>query len=156
MLRRFTVLLSLLVILLRVTMGIPQRSLADSTYHSPPIPLSPVGANADGSGFVINAHANGPQVVANENYVLLGAEANTAYSVVLQVYVGDPSCSTAAFTVPSETIETNQAGNGHANHRFIPADVPPELHNATHGIVWQVLLDSQVVYESPCEVVTID
>ena len=154
--RRFFAVLAAVTVLSGIALTFSGRVYADRTYHSPPIPLTAVDPATPGGGFLINAHANGPQVAANENYVLLGAQPGTTYSVVLQLYIGDPSCSSAALTVPSETIDTNVAGNGHANHRFVPADVPPALHNATHGIVWQVLLGSEVMYQSPCETVAID
>ena len=51
---------------------------ADATYHTSRYQLTAVG-NETGTGTVINAHANGPQVAANENYLLIGAQPNTAY-----------------------------------------------------------------------------
>ncbi len=128
---------------------------ADATYHTARIALEPVGG-APGSGFVINAHANGPQIAAHENYSLQGVEPNATYQVTLQLYPFDTTCSSTAVTVPSETLTTNGVGNGHADHTFVPADIPPALHNATHGIVWQVSLGGSVVYESGCEAVTLD
>ena len=51
---------------------------ADATYHTSRYGLTSVG-NETGTGTVINAHANGPQVAANKNYLLIGAQPNTAY-----------------------------------------------------------------------------
>src|SRR5690348_11836204 len=80
---------------------------ADATYHTARYQLTAVGGET-GTGTVINAHANGPQVAANEQYLLIGAEPNAAYHVQLVVYAGDTTCtSSPTVTVPSETVETN-------------------------------------------------
>ena len=128
---------------------------ADATYHTSRYQLTAVG-NETGTGTVINAHANGPQVAANENYLLIGAQPNTAYQVQLVVYAGDPTCSSSpSFTVPSATIQTNGTGNGHGKHRFTPADVDG-LHGATVGIVWQFMRNGQLAYQTGCETVVLD
>ena len=88
--------------------------------------------------------------------VLRGADANTTYDVSLVLYPFDPTCTSSPATVPATTLTTNGAGNGHADHFFAPSDVPPELHNATHGIIWQLSLSGQVVYQSTCQAVTLD
>ena len=128
---------------------------ADATYHTARYQLTAVG-NETGTGTVINAHANGPQVAANENYLLIGAQPNTAYQVQLVIYAGDTTCSSApTVTVPSATVETNGAGNGHGKHRFTPADVDG-LHGATVGIVWQFMRNGQLAYQTACETVILD
>jgi len=128
---------------------------ADAVYHTQRYQLNAVGTET-GAGTVINAHANGPQVAANEHYLLVGAEPNTAYQVQLVVYAGDTTCSSSpTVTVPSEIVETNGAGNGHANHRFTPADVDG-LHGSTVGIVWQFMRGGQLAYQTDCETVVLD
>jgi hypothetical protein len=127
---------------------------ADAVYHTARLPLQPAGA-ASGSGSVVNAHANGPQVYAHENYVLNGADPNTSYQVTLLIYPGDTSCSSAPLTVPSEIVQTNRAGNGQAKHVFSPADADG-LRGATHGIQWQLTVGSEVAFETDCSSVTLD
>jgi hypothetical protein len=138
-----------------VALGIVVGVSADATYHTQRYQLTAVGSET-GTGTVINAHANGPQVAANEQYLLIGAQPNTAYQVQLVVYAGDTTCTSApTVTVPSEIVQTNGAGNGHGRHRFTPADVDG-LHGATVGIVWQFMLNGQLAYQTGCETVILD
>ncbi len=128
---------------------------ADATYHTARIPLQPIGTET-GTGFVLNAHANGPQVFAQENYVLIGAQPNAAYQVTLLLYVGDPTCSSTPVTMPTEIVATNAAGNGQSKHVFLAADVPQALHGATVGAQWQVSLGTEVAFETSCSSVALD
>lgn len=127
---------------------------ADAVYHTQRIPLQAVGTET-GTGFVVNAHANGPRILAHENYSLIGAEPNSAYQVSLRIYVGDPTCSSTPFVVPSEVLHTNAAGNAQAKHVFVPADAAG-LRGATHGIQWQLTLDGTVAFETSCSAVALD
>ena len=128
---------------------------ADRFYHSQHLELQPVGASPLRFGFVQNIHANGPNVYGHEIYVLNGAAPNTTYQVTLLLYPFDPTCSTAPVAVPTAQLVTNAAGNGQADFVFTPADVPPDVRNATHGIRWTVT-NVGSSYETACSVVTLD
>ena len=130
---------------------------ADQVYHSQHIALHAVGNEPLRSGFVENIHANGPTIFAHEIYVLNGAEPGTTYQITLNIFVGDPACAgSAGLVVPTAAITTNAAGNGRGDAVFRPSDVPPELRNATHGIVWTVSDSSGIEFSSGCQVVTLD
>jgi hypothetical protein len=129
---------------------------ADNVYHSAHIALHPVGDEPLRSGFVENIHANGPVIFAHEIYVLNGAEPGTTYQVTLEIFVRDTTCTSSPVPVPTAAITTNAAGNGRGDAVFRPSDVPAELRNATHGIIWTVSDSSGIEFRSGCEVVTLD
>jgi hypothetical protein len=129
---------------------------ADRVYHSEHVALQPVGGAPLRSGFVENIHANGPRVFAHEIYVLDGAAPNASYEVHLLAYLFDPTCTGAPTDFGSTPLETNVAGNGRADRFIRPADVPPEIRGATHGVRWEVTLNDVVVYESDCRAVALD
>ena len=130
---------------------------ADSSFHSERIPLMSVSGTPLQSGFVVDIHTNGPTVYALERYVLNGAEPNTTYSVVSQVYL-DPTCGSNFFgAIPDATLQTNVAGNGEASNIIRP-DLITEfgLHNTTLGIVWQVWSGETLAYQTSCISVPLD
>lgn len=129
---------------------------ADNVYHSAHIALHPVTGEPLRSGFVENIHANGPTIFAHEIYVLNGAEPGTTYQVTLEIFVRDTACVSAPVLVPSAVITTNAAGNGRGDAVFRPSDVPPELRNATHGVIWTVSDSAGIEFSSGCEAVTLD
>jgi hypothetical protein len=131
---------------------------ADAVYHSAHIALHPVGDQPLRSGFVENIHPNGPIIFAHEIYLLNGAEPAATYQVILNIFVRNPACvGTADLVLPTAAITTNAAGNGKGEAVFRPADVPPPLRHATHGIIWTVSDSSGATqYSSGCEVVTLD
>jgi hypothetical protein len=131
---------------------------ADTVYHSAHIALHPIGDQPLRSGFVENIHPNGPVIFAHEIYVLNGAGPSATYQVSLNIFVRNPACTgTADLALPTAAITTNAAGNGKAEAVFRPADVPPSLRHATHGIIWTVSDSSGATrYSSGCEVVTLD
>jgi hypothetical protein len=128
----------------------------DAVYHSQHIALHPVAGARLHSGFVENIHVNGPEVYAHEVYVLNGAQASTSYQVVLLIYPFSTSCSSAPVAIPTATLTTNGHGNGKAQAFFQPADVPPPLRGASHGLIWQLLRGGTVVYETSGALVTLD
>jgi hypothetical protein len=128
---------------------------ADAVYHSQHIALNPTGGASLRSGFVENIHADGPQVYAHELYVLNGAEPDTTYQVTLLLYPFDPGCLSGAVAIPTASFQTNAAGDGIGQFVFHPADVPPALRGATHGIRWEVTGGSST-YETACSNVTLD
>ena len=137
----------------------PAAALADATYHSAHITLSPADGTVGGSGFVENAHANGPRVYAHEQYMLRGAAPFTEYQVTLHVYVNDPTCEPAPglpVELPVEVLTTNAAGNAAGKHVFTPADASGLPKQVPHGIVWTMVAGPGAAYASGCEVVVLD
>ena len=131
-------------------------ALADATYHSSHYDLNGVGGARLRSGFVQNIHANGPNVYAHEQYVLNGAKPKTTYQVVLNIFPGDLTCSSApAASIPVATIRTNAAGNGAAYHVFIPADADG-FHGTTVGGIWTVSAGGSSVYQTGCKTLVLD
>ena len=130
---------------------------ADQVFHTAHFPLHPVGSEPLRSGFVENAHANGPTILAHEQYVLNGAQPASTYQVTLNIFVRDTTCSGSAGVVfPTAAITTNTAGNGSGDAFFLPSGVPAVLRNATHGFIYTVSDSSSVQYSSGCVVVTLD
>ena len=131
-------------------------AFADGTYHSSHYDLNAVGGARLRSGFVQNIHANGPNVYAHEQYVLNGAKPKTTYQVVLNIFPGDLTCSSAAAaSIPVATIQTNAAGNGAANHVFIPTDADG-LHGTTVGGIWTVSAGASPDYQTGCKTLVLD
>ncbi|SRR5712691_2453783 len=130
---------------------------AGQVFHTAHFPLHPVGSEPLRSGFVENAHANGPTIVAHEQYVLNGAQPATTCQVTLNIFVRDTTCAGSAGVVfPTAAITTNTAGNGSGDAFFLPSGVPSVLRNATHGFIYTVSDSSGVEYSSGCVVVTLD
>ena len=130
---------------------------ADQVFHTAHFPLHPMGSEPLRSGFVENAHSNGPTIFAYEEYVLNGAQPATTYQVTLNIFVRDPTCSgSVGVMFPTAVITTNTAGNGSGDAFFTPSGVPAVLRNATHGIIYTVSDSSGVEYSSGCVVVTLD
>ncbi len=135
----------------------PAPALADGTYHSAHIVLSPMTGTSGGSGFVENAHANGPNVYAHEQYQLRHAAPGTTYQVVLHVYVADPTCQGAAdLDLPTVQLTTNTAGNAAGSMVFKPSDAAGLPKNVPHGIIWTMSAGAGKTYTSGCETVVLD
>jgi hypothetical protein len=138
---------------------VPATANADGIYHSAHITLLPTGGTVGGSGVVENAHANGPQIYAHEQYQLRGAAPLTAYQVTLHIYVDDPTCAPAAglpVDLNSAVLTTNTAGYAAGNHVFTPADAAGLPKLVPHGIVWTMSAGPGHTYTSGCEVVVLD
>lgn len=156
-----TILLRILVVLLVsgfAWIAAASSVMADAVYHSQHIDLAPVDGAPLKSGFVENIHVNGPQIYAQERYVLNGASPNTAYQVTLLIYPFDTSCTAepAPVTLPTANFRTNLQGNGVGRAVFTPADVPEMWRTATHGLRWQLWANESVRYETACAAVTLD
>ena len=134
----------------------PTGAAADATYHSAHIVLLPDAGTQGGSGFVENAHANGPNVYAHEQYQLRDAAPGTSYQVALHVYVGDPACGVAALDLPTAVLVTNAAGNAAGYAVFTPADAAGLPKGVPHGIVWTMSAGPGAGYTSSCETVVLD
>lgn len=131
---------------------------ADRTFHTTRYELIPVGGAPLRSGSVIDIHAEGPRVYAQERYHLSGALPTTDYQVVLRIS-GDTDCGATSLIAALETatLSTNKAGNGNGAVTFRPADAA-ELAAAQdeYGLEWQVLADDQVAYTTGCQIVALD
>jgi hypothetical protein len=132
-------------------------AVADGTYHSAHILLAPAAGTSAGSGFVENAHANGPNVAAHEQYQLRGAMADTDYQVTLHLYLTSPTCTGAAdFNLDSAVLTTNAAGNAAGKAVFTPTDAAPLPKGVPLGVVWTVSAGPTSTYTSGCETVVLD
>ena len=141
-----------------VTMGAalsPTSAVADATYHSAHVALLPTAGTNGGSGFVENAHANGPNIYAHEQYQLQHATPGTSYQVTLHISVLDPTCSSAATDLPTAVLTTNAAGNAAGSAVFTPADTAG-LPKGSHGIIWTMSAGPGMSYTSGCETVVLD
>jgi hypothetical protein len=130
--------------------------VADQTFHTQQIALMPVDGAPLRTGFVVDVHANGPQVAALERYVLTGAAPDASYQVQLRIF-GNGTCSGSPFLViPTATLVTNVSGNAEGSFVFPPNGGPP----TTIFIVWQVLRQaptgSQLAYQTACITVALD
>ena len=135
----------------------PAPALADATYHSAHIVLSPIAGTPGGSGFVQNAHANGPNVYAHEQYQLRHASPGATYQVTLHIYVADTGCEGAAdLALPTAQLTTNPAGNAAGSAVFTPTDAAGLPKNVPHGIIWTMTAADGTGYTSGCETVVLD
>jgi hypothetical protein len=135
---------------------LPGAAAGDAVYHSSHVVLHSVAGAPLRSGFVENIHANGPNVYAHEVYVLNGAQPSTSYQVVLLLFPFSTSCSGEPVVIPTAMLTTNGVGNGKAQAFFRPGDVPPDLRNGTHGLIWQLSTDGTVSFETDCSSATLD
>ena len=147
--RRLTLLpLATLAVLLAAT-----PAAADSTYQTERLLLE----DADGGvfGMVVNAHPNGPQIYAHEQYLLTGAEPNETYAVWLLV---GANCDSLGQFRQTGSITTNAAGNGTANYVFTFDEIDSlGVRGATLAGAWQVVdEDGNVVYETDCTSIALD
>ena len=131
---------------------------ADRTFHTTRYELTAVAGAPLRSGFVIDIHAEGPRVYAQERYHLSGALPSTTYQIVLNIYRAD-DCRATTFiaALPTATLSTNKAGNANGSVTFRPADAA-DLAAAQdeYGLVWQVVTADEVVYTTGCQVVALD
>lgn len=150
-----------------VTLGVSSTATADADYHTYHAPLTAIGDEPLGKGFVNNIHANGPTVYAMEYYHLVHASPNSTYHAVIYLHPFDTDCSDPALDfgflggIPSAVITTNRAGNGHgASPKFTPEDVAG-LRGAEHGVNWVFFVEREPgvwepAYESGCSVDYLD
>lgn len=128
---------------------------ADQGFHTTRYPLSSV---ADGSvhGWVIDIHAQGPRIYAQERYLLHDVEPQQTYVMNLYAY-SDPDCGDLVVAVPgTATMTTNTAGNARSGTTFVPAAVEG-LPRTTYYLRWQVTdASAAVVHETACVPVSLD
>ena len=131
---------------------------ADRTFHTSRYELIPVDGAPLRSGSVIDIHAEGPRIYAQERYHLSGALPSTEYQVVLRIY-GETDCGVDSFiaALPTATLSTNRAGNANGSVTFRPADAAAlAAAQDEYGLMWQVTADGQVVYTTGCQIVALD
>lgn len=134
---------------------------ADAVFHSARYELHAVAGAPLASGFVIDIHANGPQIYAQERYHLMGALPNTTYDVSLLAY-SSLSCTvgTQVATIPETSMTTNAQGNTHGSLTFTPeaaAGFRNEGGIATYGLTWVISPHGQsAAYTTGCQVVSLD
>jgi hypothetical protein len=132
---------------------------ADAVFHTVQSPLARISASSDPlqSGWVVDVHMNGPVNYTHEEYHLIGALPNATYNVLLNLYPASATCAVGPVVpMPSAAISTNTSGNGNADLVLPPSAVPPSLHGATIGIIWQVLRGGAVQYQTSCVAVSLD
>lgn len=131
---------------------------ADRTFHTSRYELTSVVGAPLRSGFVIDIHAEGPRIYAQERYHLSGALPSTEYQVLLNIY-GATDCPAESFiaALPTATLSTNRAGNANGSVTFRPADAA-DLAAAQdeYGLVWQVTAGGEVAYTTGCQIVALD
>lgn len=107
---------------------------------------------------MIDIHADGPRIYAQERYHLSGALPSTEYQVVLVIY-GAVDCDADSFiaALPTATLLTNRAGNANGSVTFTPAQAAGlAAAQDEYGLVWQVTVKGQVEYTTGCQVVALD
>jgi hypothetical protein len=154
--RRPVVILAMMMCLsLSVLLAAAAPSAADSVYPSQHIALMPVDGAPLASGFIQNIHANGPQVFAQERYVLVGAAPDTQYQATIQIY-GDPGATVWMAAMPTVAFTTNGAGNGVGRFTLAPSGVPEAFHGMTLYLVWELTTGGAVAYQTPLSPVVLD
>lgn len=139
------------------TAGMVPTAHADAVFHTERIPLQAVGQAPLHDGFVVDIHANGPEIYALERYVLNGAAPNTTYQVTTWLYTTDSCTSLLLPTgILDAPLTTNVAGNGEAGHLLTPADVQPLRQMGMVYVIWRVLNGNATAYQTGCTTVTLD
>lgn len=120
-------------------------ALADKSFHTTTFPLRSVDSRVTGS--VVDIHAQGPRIFAQERYRLRGASPGTAYVVALY------GCDGGA-PFAETTMTANRAGNAHGKQTYRPMGLPA----GTYSLLWTVTVagSSQVVARTECVPVDID
>jgi hypothetical protein len=140
--------------------GLTSPASADQGFHTAKYALAPVAAAPLRSGTVIDIHANGPTVYAQERYHLVGALPAAKIAVRLVAYA-DLGCGGDALAeIPETTFTTDARGNGHGSVTFTPAQVEgfrdPDGGTARYGLRWVLRADGVDAYATGCEVVSLD
>lgn len=132
---------------------------ADAVFHSARYELHALASAPLSSGFVVDIHANGPRVYAQERYHLMGALPSTTYQVTLLAYA-DRGCTQFLLPIPETTMTTNARGNTHGSVTFTPEDVAAfrsPSGTATYGLVWVIgPVGQSAAYTTGCQVVSLD
>ncbi len=136
-------------------LGWSPTAQADQGFHTTRYPLSSV---TDGSmhGWVIDIHAQGPKIYAQERYLLRDVSPGETYVMNLYAY-SDSDCGVLVVPVPgTATMTANMSGNARGAVTFVPADVEG-LPRTTYHLRW-VVTDSTgaVHFQTACVAVALD
>lgn len=124
---------------------------ADKVFHTTTYPLIPVGGSSV-SGTVVDIHAQGPRIYAQERYRLVGATPGATYAMNLLAY-SDSACSAFVLGAPATaTMTANVAGIAKGAHTFPPLGLTP----GTLYLRWQVTTAGAVVSQTDCVAVALD
>ncbi len=150
----------LFMILVPLTLAFPSLAYADQSFHTSRLnfALTTAGSAAGNpqliAGQVVDIHANGPKIGAIERYMINGAKPNTAYQVTLRIF--SKNCAGSfLFPIPTALLTTNNHGFAQGGHVFTPTDLAP-FKGTTAGVVWTLVSDGVVAYDTSCIFVTID
>jgi hypothetical protein len=102
----------------------PGRRLGDRAFHTLHADLHAVGGAPLQSGFVNDVHTNGVVNGAHQIYHLNGASPNTTYAVTINLYLGDPTCTTAPIAIRPPRSRRTARGTGTAGSRSRPGRPP--------------------------------
>lgn len=128
---------------------------ADAVYHTERLALV-AEPDAEGTGFVVNIHPNGPKVYALERYALRNAEPKTTYHVTLVIDDAVALCG-VEIAIPMASGTTNAAGNVTMQGMVLrPEAIPPCLRGETFAIHWEVRLTDGTLTHTASTVVTLD
>jgi hypothetical protein len=128
---------------------------ADQGFHTTQYPLSSV-TDGSGHGWVIDVHAQGPTIYAQERYQLRDVEPGQTYVMNLYAY-SDDGCGDLVVAVPgTATMTANAAGNARGGTTFVPAALEG-LPRTTYHLRWQVTdATGVVVHQTECVAVALD
>ena len=153
-------LVSLMLLAMAVTAG---PAVADQSQHTTHLALSITAAGAAAghpelqSGQVVNTHTSGPVNFAIENYMINGAQPDTAYDVVLLLFAGSCSGSLAFPFANGAVLTTDAQGDATGQAKITPAEVATfGLHNTDWGITWTLVAGGVTAYSTACSQVHID
>jgi hypothetical protein len=110
---------------------------ADAAYRTERLELV-AESGAQGDGFIVNIHPNGPQVFALERYALRGALPRTTYDVTLVIDGAQALCG-FPIKIPMASGTTNSLGHLTVRGMVLrPAGIPGCLRGETFPIHWEV------------------
>lgn len=145
--RHGIVLVALVLVMLPL---VASTAAADQYFHTTHAALTPIGGAPLQSGFVNDVHANGPEISAQERYVLVGAMPDTTYSVALHISVGDPTCTVVSRVRQTSSFTTNGTGNGEGSFTFYQAHPKPPPNPQQVYIRWVVSSGGVPQYQTDC------
>ncbi len=140
---------------------------ADQTYQPERLPIA-VTADGLAAGYqpltfgqLVNQHASGPTVYANEDYVLHGAQPLTTFTVQRWFYFGDcsgPLVLAGSLSDGRDVHTTNALGNAQFVTKILPSDISAyDLHDTDWGVAFVVVDGAAVpVYSTACTEVHLD
>ena len=136
--------------LLVTLLALPSSGAADQEFQSVRLPLLATGAAGHPplrSGDVIDIHSDGDSTAGHELYMVNGAAANAAYSVVLDLNLS--GCDGPGPMLPFANgviVTTDDRGNG-TGSVFLSQDQLAGVVGLTLGISWRLVVNPVIVIE---------